>query len=232
MLRIVTSPSLKLISNKLKELRIKYLNSYFFDLIRLEPGLSRLFTISSVRAVMEMEGQKPPAKGGHLRWGILKPGWGKKYKGWKAGPNWGFKTHHAPRSKPCVAKITAGALSCRWCSPEYPDGFTGYLPIINDEGQKLVLLYGRDFEDIISDIPFGAEIQISKGGYQSAPVIVVQKEWCGHPCPWLGRLKCQHDIRPFLLQLWKKLQNTVSATCEYGKCNDEKICKRLQLKRE
>ena len=152
---------------------------------------------------MEMEGQKPPAKGGHLRWGILKPGWGKKYKGWKAGPNWGFKTHHAPRSKPCVAKITAGALPCRWCSPEYPDGFTGYLPIINDEGQKLVLLYGRDFEDIISDIPFGAEIQISKGGYQSAPVIVVQKEWCGHPCPWLGRLKCQHDIRPFLLQLWK-----------------------------
>lgn len=152
---------------------------------------------------MEMRGQKPPKKGEHLRWEILHPGWGKKYRGWKVGPNWGFESHHVGVSKPCLDKITQGAMKCRWCGPDYSLGFTGYLPLILENGQKSIVLYGKDFEDIVSEIPFNAEIQILKGNCKTAPVIISQKEWCGHGCPWIGRLKVQHDIRPKLLELWK-----------------------------
>ena len=149
------------------------------------------------------EGQKPAKKDEHLRWTVMKLGWGKKIRGWKAGPNLGIICHFVPTSKPCVKVMTAGGLECRFCDTEFAKGFTGYLPFIDEVGQKTIGLYGADFEEIISEIPYGAEITVRKGDYKAAPIIYTQKEWCGHPCPWLGRLKVQHDIRPFLMQLWK-----------------------------
>lgn len=152
---------------------------------------------------MKLEGQKPPRTQEYLRWTILKLGFNKKTRGWKAGPNLGFVTHCTPFSKPCKSEITNGNLPCKWCDPQFPTSFTGYCPFIDESGDKIVGLYGRDSEDVISEIPFGAEIQIRKGASKNAPYKYVTREWCGHPCPWLGKLKVQHDIGPFLLQLWK-----------------------------
>jgi hypothetical protein len=152
---------------------------------------------------MKLEGQKPPRAQEYLRWTILRLGFNKRIRGWKAGPNLGFATHCTPFSKPCKDKLTNGGLSCKWCGPEFPLSFTGYCPLIDESGEKLVGLYGRDSEDLISEIQFGAEIEVRKGPSKNSPYKYSHRGWCGHPCPWLGRLKVQHDIGPFLLQLWK-----------------------------
>lgn len=150
------------------------------------------------------EGQKPEKKLDHLRWTTLKLAPGKFIRGWKAGRAYGIRTHFCPYSKPCKTKLTGGQLACQYCTAELRLGFTGYMPILSEEGTKNVIVYGSDIEEQVSSIPYGAPIQVRKGYSKNSPVTVAAKEWTVGKCPWLSGRKCEHDIRPWLLQLWQE----------------------------
>lgn len=150
-----------------------------------------------------LKGQKPNRQAEYLRWTRLNPAFKTKYRGWKAGPNLGFKTHYVNGSRACRHAITDGKIPCNRCLDKMAVDFTGYLPWFSEDGQKMVCVYGADFEDSISEIPFGAAIEIRKGDHRNSPVVVRQNNWAPYPCPWIKRLRIQADIGPWCLQLWK-----------------------------
>ena len=121
-----------------------------------------------------LKGQKPNRQAEYLRWTRLNPAFKTKYRGWKAGPNLGFKTHYVNGSRACRHAITDGKIPCNRCLDKMAVDFTGYLPWFSEDGQKMVCVYGADFEDSISEIPFGAAIEIRKGDHRNSPVVVRQ----------------------------------------------------------
>jgi hypothetical protein len=148
------------------------------------------------------DSQEPDFKADHLRWTTLKLFPGKKIRGWKGGPPNGFKTHHVGTSKPCKDKISKGSLECNYCAGKLRLGFTGYMPFISEDGDRLVVVYGRDFHTRAKEIPFGSPILVKKANSKNGVVSVTISDWSVQPCPWLVNKKKQHDIRPWLLQLW------------------------------
>jgi hypothetical protein len=156
------------------------------------------------------ESQEPTQKAEHLRHTRVKLAPGQTVRAWKSGPHCGIATHYPGQTKPCHSRITTDALECRYCKAEMALGWTGYLPYFDETGRKMVVLFGRDMKDAVSQIPFGAAIKISKGKWQAAPVIITENQWSVIPCPYLGRLRCQQDIRPWLLNLWGEKE-----LCEY-----------------
>jgi hypothetical protein len=149
------------------------------------------------------ESQRPDSKAEHLRWRTLRLELGRSVRGWKCGPSVGVKCHFAPYSKPCKKVMTAGVLTCQYCEARMVQGFTGYLPMIDECGQKVVAIYGKDFSESVAMIVYGSPIRVTKGKFKSAPVVIREDQWTTIPCPWLKALRVEHDIRPWLLQLWK-----------------------------
>jgi len=144
----------------------------------------------------------PPSKA-HMEWKLHAWQKQRKFRGWKVGPNWGFITHWSPFTKPCREHISEGKLTCVCSISEYANDWTGYVPVIDERGERLVFTYGRDSEERVSAIPFGAEVCVSKENYKAAPIRIVQDNEIFLPCPWISAMKHQEDIRPFLLRLWK-----------------------------
>lgn len=155
------------------------------------------------------EHQKPNKKAEHLRWGHLKLAPGQREYGWVCGPVFGCSTHWDSGTKPCRARLTSNGLTCRYCIAQMETGYSVWVPLFNQVGQKVVAMVGADLEEAVSAIPFGSPVKVSKGKYRAAPIVIQVNEWTAVTCPHLGRLRCQHDIRPWLLQLWgdKELQS-------------------------
>lgn len=142
----------------------------------------------------------------HLDWQICKLDLKESIKGWKSGPHVGVYTHWVGRTVPCASKLTDGVLPCRLCSPSSEPGWTGYLPIRGFHGEKEIVMFGRREKDQVSKIPYASPIVCMKGRTPKSPIKISIKHFSEWNCPFLGRLRCQDDIRPFLLKLWKDVE--------------------------
>ena len=138
-----------------------------------------------------------------LDWQICKLDLKESVKGWKSGPHVGVFTHWIGRTVPCSSKLTDGVLPCRLCSPDSEQSWTGYLPIRGLHGEKDIVMFGRREKDGVARIPYASPIVCMKGRTPKSPIKISIKHFAEWNCPFLGRVRSQDDIRPFLLKLWK-----------------------------
>lgn len=154
------------------------------------------------------EYQAPTPKGSHLVWEFIKLQPGQTVKGWINGPLVGLACHWDNGTKPCRDKLTGSTLHCRYCKAEMKTGWVGYLPFYDELGRKCVVAIGREMERSVNALSLGQAVKIGKGKWKTAKVTVQVNEWCVSPCPYFGRLRAPHDIRPWLLVLWKDAELT------------------------
>lgn len=165
----------------------------------------------------------PSRDGNLLKFRRLKLSAGEVAKGWKAGPAVGVDCHYFGRTKPCIRKITNGALPCPCEIQTVKVGWVGYMPYFSEHGVRMVALFGRESHESVDRIPFGGAVKISKGKYDSAPVMIVLDTWTTAPCPWVKPLKAELEIRPWLLNLWG-----IQELKEYFK-NDPLLPKKIKV---
>lgn len=146
---------------------------------------------------------QPSGKDDFLQWVHPRLQPGEKLLGWKCGPLVGVMCHWRGGTKACRRHITNKLLTCETCDEGEEPVYTGYLPFFESTGLKMVVPLGQSMREAADAICFGQGIKVFKPRTKTFSVIVKQEEWTQLPCPYIGRLKCQYDIRPFLLTLWK-----------------------------
>jgi hypothetical protein len=147
--------------------------------------------------------QEPPRKAEHLRFTKLRLEPKQKVYGWKSGPHVGLSTHFLGSTKPCIKLITEGKLKCQCELLELRTQWALWMPFIDRTGQKMVAMSGEGAKEAVSRIPFGAPICVSKGKHSKTPYLIYEEAWTQVPCPYLRSLHFQHDIKPWLLQMWQ-----------------------------
>jgi hypothetical protein len=148
------------------------------------------------------EHRKPGSKVDHLVWSVTQPEPGGRLRGWICGEQFGCDTHHVNGTKPCKKVLTNGAMDCQWCATGIRVGYTSWVPWFDELGRKCISLVGREMEGYVSSLILGTAITISKRKAANAPVLITATDWFSAPCPFIRRLKCWYDIRPFLMGLW------------------------------
>lgn len=142
---------------------------------------------------------------------------GSSLKGWKAGHPIGIPAHHAHKTRPCLDAFTLGELPCELPHAEFKLGFHAYMPIITDDGEKLVVGVRRNQFARACEIAVGEQIIVSRGNHKTKPVIVVLKKWSEWKvCAAVDPLDPK-DISAWLLRLWN-----IPALTSWVKLNPEK----------
>lgn len=170
-----------------------------------------------------MSSSPPPSRGDKPHYCFEKLRKGSKVKGWLCGPYFGCRTHYLGASKPCRSAMTNGQLSCICSVKPMKEEWTGYVPFFDVMGRQCVVAFGRDMERSVSSITYGAPILILKAGWDKAPTVIRSEEWSETPCPYLGALKIPHDIRRWLLILWKDPELEAALGADLGPIPNIKV---------
>lgn len=148
------------------------------------------------------QSQGKPSRPDHLKFSYLKLDPGKVTKGWISGPSISIDTHFAAGTKPCLNMLTEGKILCKFCIAELRKSFTVFQPFYSDLGEKMVALLGENSKELCDALSYGEQIIISKGKHKNSSYRLRQETFTSFACAYLIRLENQHDIRPWLLQLW------------------------------
>jgi hypothetical protein len=195
--------TLKLLVFKQVAVSFELLRTIFFCLMSVEPRTGRDSHILCYVRTFMFANQEPNKKADHLQFTKLALDPGKSVIGWKSGPHVGLHTHHLGYTKPCVNDITLGKLPCKGCTAQIGKGWCGWMPFFDDVGERWVVMFGKSALENVKRLPFGCPIRVTKGRAKNKPYRIVAEQWTTVSCPFIGRLRFQHDIQPWLLQLWK-----------------------------
>lgn len=146
--------------------------------------------------------QGKPARPDHLRFSYLSLEPGKQVKGWITGPVFGCETHFVGSTKPCLSALTEGELPCKYCTGEFRKSYTVYQPFWSVECEKMVAILGENMKAVCDALPFGEQIIITKGKHKNRPYKLRPERWSEGDSLYVAKLQAQHDVRPWLIQLW------------------------------
>lgn len=122
-----------------------------------------------------------------------------------AGPCQWYECHCSGRSKPCLVKVTNGALSCPLCNPLKPTEQIGYLPVYRKiDGKPGFVVLHEPQREVVDALPLhrliviGRESDQSDGIYvrptlQPGAKLVTSLAWKMRPV----------DLTESLLRVWK-----------------------------
>lgn len=137
----------------------------------------------------------------YWRYHSLEPG--ETINGWKAGHLIGANCHFFPQTVPCPKDFTNGELSCDIPHDKQAPRFHSWMPMIHEDGSKVVIGVRRNQFGDASAIEVGAPIQVKRGNRINMPVVVRWRDWCHsrrHPG---ADAAAPADLHRWLLRLWK-----------------------------
>lgn len=121
------------------------------------------------------------------------------------GPLVSVPGHFCGADKPCVSRLTEGALSCPFCG-EKSLRWIGYLPVfLSDEEPFLVIKPSESQIEKASTWPFCSRLIVSRPLERTRPCRYQLYENEYEQPGWLRRVRLTGsiDIRPYLLHLWQ-----------------------------
>lgn len=150
----------------------------------------------------------------HLQWRTVVPKQGETVRGYVAGPLIVTTVHYVGKaSKPCRQKLTKGELKCYCVEAMNSARQIGYLPIITQGREKLVILMCATTARKASLLPHTQEVEFwrpSKSKVGLAFKQLVKGELGDDTLPNFIK-KAPHDIREYL---WRVLWQD-SELCSY-----------------
>lgn len=86
-----------------------------------------------------------------------------------------FECHQPRKTKPCIAIMTARAVECPWCRPEYPIVQRGYVPLYrqSDWAPRCVIVSDL-YRDTVDKFALHDRVMIGKEGEATDPVWIMR----------------------------------------------------------
>lgn len=153
-----------------------------------------------------------------LRWRVERFAPEDVRKGWIAGPTVRVVTHWTgKKTTPCAWALTKGAVRCACQSASMAKRTVGYMPMIQTDGDRVVLFVPDSVALKHAGIPFGKAIQVSRPKNPTAAYKVKQlgNDELSSTLQKTVLAKGPQDIKQFLLHLWQMPALTLHFSAEF-----------------
>lgn len=137
-------------------------------------------------------------------WQYEKVEGGTSFSAWKTGDCFWCETHHVGQSKPCCAIMTNGAIPCSVDHGHYPLKWLGYLPLVRETGQAVVVVVQGYSLEQVEALPLGVELTVKRDKGRNKPVQLVKTIQARSFKGFESRRVVPAEFESWLLRFWSE----------------------------